>query len=47
MTCSSSPGVLPSYVLAVLVVVVVPAIWSKKKQQRDSALAGLDRLFGR
>jgi hypothetical protein len=25
--------------------VVTPAIWSRKKQRRDSALAVLDRIF--
>jgi hypothetical protein len=30
---------------AVVAVVVGPAVWSKKKQRRDAALAVLDRLF--
>ncbi len=34
-------------VLVVLVAVVIPAVWSKKKQRRDAALAVLDRIFGR
>jgi hypothetical protein len=31
--------------VAVLAVVVVPAVWSRKKHRRDAALAVLDRLF--
>ena len=31
--------------LVVVGVVVTPAIWSRKKQRRDSALAVLDRIF--
>jgi hypothetical protein len=34
-------------VLVIVAVVVIPAVWSKKKQRRDSALAVLDRIFGR
>jgi hypothetical protein len=36
---------LLAVVAAVLLVVVGPAVWSKKKQRRDAALAVLDRLF--
>jgi hypothetical protein len=31
--------------LVMVGVVVTPAIWSRKKQRRDSALAVLDRIF--
>ena len=36
---------LLAVVATVLLVVVGPAVWSKKKHRRDAALAVLDRLF--
>lgn len=38
---------LLAVVLVVLVVVVGPAIWSRKPHRRKAALAVLDRFFGR
>jgi hypothetical protein len=37
-------GVLGLVVVAVLVVVVCPAVWSRKKLRRDAALKVLDRI---
>jgi hypothetical protein len=33
--------------LTMIVVVVCPAVWSRKKSRRDAALAVLDRLYRR
>ena len=33
-------------VIAVLAIIVWPAVWAKKKSRRDAALAVLDRILG-
>jgi hypothetical protein len=43
------PLILPISGVAALIIVLVvwPAVWSRKKVRREAALAVLDRIFGR
>jgi len=40
-------GLVALVVLGLLLVVVFPVIWSRKRQRRESARAVLDRIFRR
>jgi hypothetical protein len=49
LAASVDPLILPISGVALLIIVLVvwPAVWSRKKARRDAALAVLDRIFGR
>jgi hypothetical protein len=49
LVAAVDPLILPISGVALLIIVLVvwPAVWSRKKARREAALEVLDRIFGR